>query len=86
MDDFRFNIKSGGVIEELNANGLIKGIGTWTLTGNVFVAHYKFMPPLNTIYSVKATYDAATKKLTGTRGFDSSVDDIGIWYMTKVGQ
>lgn len=80
---YSFNIKPGGVIEELNQNGNSKGSGNWTLTGTTFTAHYQWKAPLSTIFTVTATYDEATHKLTGTWGYGDSDDDGGLWELTK---
>ena len=80
---FSFNIKGNGVIEELNSSGNSKGSGTWSLNGTSFSAHYQWKAPLNTIYSVTATYNAATGKLMGAWGYDNSPSDGGLWEMTK---
>ena len=80
---YSFNIKSNNVIEELNPSGNSKGSGTWQLNGNTFTAQYQWKEPLNTIYSVTATYDKATGKLTGTWGYDDDPDNGGLWEQTK---
>ena len=81
--EYRFNIKPGGIIEELNSGGLAKGSGTWNLTGTLFTAHYKWKSPLNTVFSVKAAFDKINGKLSGTWGYDDSETDGGKWSMTK---
>ena len=80
---FSFNIKPGGVIEELNSSGLSKGSGTWQLNGTTLTAHYQWKPPLSTIYSVSATFDKSKGELTGTWGYDNSATDGGKWTMKK---
>ncbi|MBC7947313.1 MAG: hypothetical protein H7Y42_05500 [Chitinophagaceae bacterium] len=80
---YAFNIKSNGVIEELSQSGNSKGSGTWNLNGNTFTAHYQWKAPLNTIYTVIATYDVATGKLTGTWGYDDDGDNGGLWEQSK---
>lgn len=83
-NDILWNIKSGGKIEETNTNGLVKGSGTWSISGSVFTAHYQFKAPLNTVYSFKGTYDKNSGKITGTWGFDDSDTDAGNWYSNKI--
>lgn len=78
-----FNIKAGGVIEELNSQGNSKGDGTWALNGTTFTAQYQWKSPYFTKYKVVATYDKTTGKLTGTWGYDNSTTDGGKWNMTK---
>lgn len=81
---YRFNIKANGVIEELNASGNSKGSGTWSLNGTNFTAHYQWKAPMNTVFTVAATYDAATGKLSnGTWGYDESATNGGLWEQTK---
>lgn len=82
--DFRFTIKSGGVIDNTNASGAVKGSGTWTLNGTIFTANYQFVAPLLTKYMIKGTYDAATGKITGVWGFDDGQYDEGTWYLSKL--
>jgi len=80
---YKLNIKPGGIIEEINAAGEVKGTGTWSLKGNTFVAHYQWKAPLNTFFTIAATFDPATNKLTGTWGFDNSATDGGKWEVIK---
>jgi hypothetical protein len=80
---YRLNIKAGGVIEELNQAGSSKGSGTWSLNGTTFTAHYQWKAPMNTVYSVAATYNEATGKLSGTWGYDNSATDGGLWEQSK---
>lgn len=80
---FRFSIQAGGKIDELNASGASKGGGTWELNGTSFTAHYQWKEPLNTIYTVAATYNEATHKLSGTWGYGNSAINGGLWEQTK---
>ena len=80
---FSFNIKPGGVIEELNKNGGVKGTGTWQLTGDDFSATYDWGAPYYTTYTVSATFDKAHGKLKGFWGYDDSDADGGKWEMEK---
>ena len=81
--NYIFNIKPGGVIEELNSSGASKGSGTWTLSGTEFTAHYQWKAPLLTVFTVKATFDKSTSKLTGTWGYNNSNNNGGKWTMTR---
>lgn len=78
VDDFILNIKVGGVFQEIGTHsGAPTGQGTWKLNGNKLTANYKMLfSPFNE-YSVSLTFDPATKKLTGTWGFDKSATDGG---------
>jgi len=78
------DIKSGGVIDELSSTGSSKCVsGNWSMNGNVFTAKYQWKAPLNTIFSVKATFDPATKKLVGTWGWNDDPTTGGKWEATK---
>ncbi len=77
-DPFIINIKTGGVFQEIGTHsGAPTGQGTWQLNGNKLTANYKMLFSPYNEYSVALTYDAATKKLTGTWGFDKSATDGG---------
>lgn len=80
---FSFNAKADGVLEELTNTGSLKGKGVWSISGNTFQGTTHDIFPVTNFYSYRATYDAATKKLTGTWGYGNSETDGGQWYMTK---
>ena len=80
---FCLNVKPGGIIEELNSSGESKGSGTWSMNGNTFTAKYQWKAPLNTIFSVIATYDPATGKLSGTWGWNDNATTGGKWENSK---
>lgn len=80
---YSFNIKSDGTIEELDANGAVKGKGTWELENNIIMATYKYLPPANTQFSVLGAFNAAQGKILGDWGYGESVTDGGTWEMTK---
>ena len=82
-NDLLITIKNGGVIEETNSAGAVKGSGSWTLNGIVFTAHYQFKAPLNTVYTFKGNFNKATGKIEGTWGFDSD-DSVGKFYLNKL--
>lgn len=79
---FSFNIKPGGVIEEVNKNQGVKGTGTWELVGDQFTASYKWYAPYFTDYKVRATFDKAHGRLSGFWGYDTD-DNGGKWNMHK---
>ena len=81
--NYNLIIKDGGVIGEANPSGQIKGTGTWNLSGNTFTAHYQWNSPLITVFSLTAIYDPATKRLSGTWGFDKSATDGGKWEVAR---
>jgi hypothetical protein len=80
---YSFNIKAGGIIEELSGNGTKKASGTWKLEGNTLIAEYTNVPPSTSKYAVLATFDKNKMKLSGTWGYGSSDYDGGYWTMTK---
>jgi len=80
---FSFNLKPDGILEELDETGAIIGKGIWTITGNTFYATSNYVPPSNNKYAIKATYNGATKKLSGTWGYVNNDANGGTWYMTK---
>jgi len=82
-NDLHISIKTGGIIEETNTTGAVKGSGTWTLNGTVFTAHYQFKAPLNTVYTFKGTFNKTTGKINGTWGFDNDDND-GNFYLDKL--
>ena len=80
---FALNIKSDGVIQELNSSGVAKGEGSWTIQGSTLKGVYKMkFSPFNE-YSVLATVNSATGKIEGTWGFDSNGADGGKILLTK---
>ena len=79
---YSFNVKENGVLEELNNSGMVVGTGTWTISGETFKGKYLTVFPTAS-YSVKATFDLTTDKLTGTWGYGDSETDGGKWFMNK---
>jgi len=83
-NDYTLNIRADGVIQEIGqASGKPTGQGTWQLNGNTLTATYKMLFSPYNQYSIVATFDAATGKLTGTWGYDNSGTDGGKLDMTK---
>ena len=80
---YKLNIKHDGTIEELSTSGNVKGSGTWSFSGNTLTGHYQWKAPMSTVFSIIATYDPATNKLTGTWGYDNDPTDGGKWESTK---
>jgi hypothetical protein len=80
---YSFNIKAGGVIEELDANGAVKGQGTWELENNILMATYSYLPPANNKFSVLGAFNVAQGRILGNWGYGESVTDGGTWEMTK---
>ena len=81
---YSFNIKPGGILEELNASGQVKGTGTWKLeNGNIFSAKYTYAAPSNSKFSIIGAFYKSDGKLLGNWGYGESVTDGGLWEMTK---
>ncbi|HLP36736.1 hypothetical protein [Lacibacter sp.] len=80
---FEINVKPGGVLERINGNGGISGIGTWQVNGDTFTGHYEFTNS-NGSASVQATIDKAANKLVnGTWGSGNNTSGAGTWYASK---
>jgi hypothetical protein len=80
---FSFNIKQNGTLDELDETGQVIGTGTWTLNGNTFKATSQYVSPATNVFALIASYDASSKKLTGTWGYGHNDKDGGKWHMTK---
>jgi hypothetical protein len=80
---FSFNIKPGGIIEEINSSNQKLGEGTWQLDNstNVFMAQYSWTAGGS--FSVIAAFNKNQAKLIGDWGFGSSNTNGGTWEMTK---
>jgi hypothetical protein len=80
---FSLNIKSDGVIQELNSSGVAKGEGTWNMQGSLLKGVYtmKFSPYNK--YSVLVSVNASTGKLEGTWGYDDNGTDGGKILLSK---
>lgn len=82
--DQKYNIKAGGVFQEIGTNsGTVVGEGTWQMNGNTLTATYTIVWAPYSKYSVSATFDQATGKLTGTWGNDNNSSDGGKIDMQK---
>jgi len=84
-EDQKYNIKAGGVFQEIGINsGTVVGEGTWQMNGNVLTATYTIVWAPFSKYSISATFDQATGKLTGTWGNDNNASDGGKIDMVKL--
>jgi hypothetical protein len=80
---FSLNIKTGGVIQELNTSGVAKGQGTYTIEGNTLKGTYKMLfSPFNE-YSVSGVLNASTGKFEGSWGYDKNGTDGGKMSLSK---
>ena len=80
---YSFNIKPGGVIEELNQSGQKLGAGTWELQNDILSAEYIWTS--GSKYSVLAAFNKSQGKLLGDWGYGNSATNGGTWQMTKQG-
>lgn len=80
---YSLNFKPGGVIEELDDAGQLKGTGTYQVNGNILTAHYTWAT--GTEFSIRATYNEAQGELmNGTWGWNDSFTNGGTWSMEKL--
>lgn len=78
---YSFNIKPGGIIEELNSSGQKLGQGTWEFENNILTAHYSWTS--GSKYSVIAAFYKEDGKLLGDWGYGDSATNGGTWVMHK---
>lgn len=78
---YSFNIKNGGVIEELNAAGQKLGQGTWKLENNILSAKYNWTGGNG--FSILAAFNKDQGKLLGNWGYGTSATNGGTWEMHK---
>ena len=82
--DQKYSIKPGGVFQEIGINsGTVVGEGTWQMNGTTLTATYTIVWAPFSTYSISATFDPATGKLTGTWGNDGNFSDGGKIDMAK---
>ena len=79
---YSFNIKAGGVIEEINSSGQKIGEGTWEIDNDILTAEYSW--PGGADFSVIAAFYKNEAKLLGDWGYDDSATNGGSWEMAKV--
>lgn len=78
---YSFNIKQGGVIEEVNSSNQKIGEGTWKLEHDILTASYIW--PGGSKYSIIAAFNKNQGKLLGDWGYGNSATNGGTWEMTK---
>jgi len=78
---YSFNIKPGGIIEEINPSGQKIGQGTWELENDILSAHYQWTS--GSKYSVIGAFYKEQGKLLGDWGYGTSATNGGTWQMTK---
>jgi hypothetical protein len=77
---YGFNIKPENMLERKDSTGTITGVGTWTLSGNVFTGTYT---KENTFFSLAGNVDLAIGKIAGHWGFGYNTGDGGTFYLDK---
>jgi hypothetical protein len=83
-NDQKYKIKAGGVFQEISIhNGSVVGQGSWLLNGSTLTATYTMVFSPYDKYSISATFNASTNKLTGTWGSDNNPTDGGKIEMIK---
>ena len=78
---FGLDVKAGGKLDRVTADGEVTGTGTWTLDGNKFKGQY-VASSNGIIIDVTATVDKAANKLTNG-AWENSGDNSGTWYASK---
>lgn len=83
-NNYSLKFTSSGTIQEIGqSSGNATGQGTYTLTGNHLSASYTMLFSPYNDYFIEATYDAATKTVTGTWGYDPGGTDGGKFSVHK---
>lgn len=80
---FSLQIKSDGVIQELNSSGVAKGEGQWTIQGKTLKGTYKMLFSPYNEYAVSAVINASTGKMEGSWGFDKNAENGGKILLAK---
>ena len=83
---YAFIIKSNGTLDEVNKYGVKIGEGTWTISGNKFLATAHYLANPSGGFSVNATLSGDKINLTGTWGYGNNASDGGTFYMHKQGK
>ena len=78
---YSFNIKAGGIIEEINSSNQKIGEGSWKLENDILSATYTW--PSGSKYSILAGFYKKEGKLLGDWGYGNSATNGGTWQMTK---
>ncbi|RYD78672.1 MAG: hypothetical protein EOP53_10835 [Sphingobacteriales bacterium] len=80
---YAFNILPNGVLQVLDDQKAVTGMGTWVLEdGQTFKAVYKYNNGI-VKYNLAAKYDAAAKKINGSWGAGEEVADDGEFFLAK---
>lgn len=80
--NFGFELTTNGEIVIKDMNGAIAAKGNFTIANNIITGWYKQFSSSET-FSLSATYDPATLKISGTLGSGTAVTGQGKWVVTK---
>jgi hypothetical protein len=80
---YSFRLNGDGTMQEIDVSGNVVGTGAWTINGTTFRASYHYIFPATAYFVATGTYDQATKKISGTWGYDDNDKDGGKWNMIK---
>jgi len=81
---FSLNFKAGGVLEEIDTDGTIKGTGTYTIDNNNVVTGHtvNIKAPIGNKYSYVAAFYPSQAKVLGNWGFGNSGTNGGMFELT----
>jgi len=81
---YSFQIKAGGILERLDANGQKIGEGTWAFYNAEAGITGTYTLTGGGTYSIIATFDKVNGKLDGTWGNGTNDYNGGYWFMNKI--
>jgi hypothetical protein len=76
---YALNIKSGGSLERIGANGTVSASGSWSLQGNAFTGIYFYSN--GTVVDITGTVDKSNNKITGN--WSNNGNETGTFYINK---
>ncbi len=81
---YSFKIKTGGILERLDNNGVKIGEGTWAFYNDGIGITGTYTITGGDTFSIIASFDKVNGKLDGTWGNGTQEYGGGYWYMNKV--
>ena len=81
---FSLKFKTGGVLEEIDTDGSVKGTGTYTIDNNNIVTGHtvNIKAPVGNKYSYVAAFYPSQGKILGNWGFGNSGTNGGLFELT----
>lgn len=76
---YALNIKKGGTLERIGANGTVSASGSWSIVGDTFTGIYFYSN--GTVVDISGTVDQSKNKLTGT--WENNGGEEGTFYADK---